>query len=160
MQINAHEVADRCRTQSDATAPVKLHASCSFCMGESEGGAAQPLTQGGDLRSPSHIRLLRTSAGKVRSADVGSEFQLPPSKNRFLAPEKLKLSLISFTNSPASHAGNRGSKPLRGATGCDISETDGAVRCLGSAACRELLSSFGHFNSVLCCFEALFPFSP
>jgi len=43
------------------------------------------------------------------------EFQLWPSKDTFLALEKLKLGLISFANPRASHAGNRGSKPLRGA---------------------------------------------
>jgi hypothetical protein len=43
------------------------------------------------------------------------EFQLLWSYDPFLVLEKLKLSLISLVHPQASHAGNRGSKPLRGA---------------------------------------------
>jgi hypothetical protein len=50
-----------------------------------------------------------------RQCEPSIEFQLWPSKNTFLAPEKLKLSLISFTNPRASHVRNKGSNPLRGA---------------------------------------------
>ncbi len=43
------------------------------------------------------------------------EFQLQPPKKPFLALYQLKLPLISLVKLLASHAGNRGSKPLRGA---------------------------------------------
>jgi hypothetical protein len=71
----------------------------------------------------------RTAAEVTSNSAVPPEFQLRPSKNRFLAPEKLKLSLISFTNPRASHAGNRGSKPLRGTNEINSLELSPLTSC-------------------------------